>query len=447
MIATNREIGRLSSQIDQTARGAVAVAERVRRATTPELIQTAQDGIRGTLLWVESRIRLCQHRRRVRRVRLKRAVRHRSAHWKHDVYQPHLAALQRRDALLARLRSVLKQAADSLAWVVLREDQRIILPMFVKRTHHLPEGIGLIGQVQVLGMIHDSGQFLALENDLTRILGVGDLTIVSNDGNWTRPLCIELKSRGDPEVGAEVEIDFATAVAETGPDADMFNRLQKLLGMKERRVGEGRTVPRRQAHELVESAQSTVDLQRQITTVLRTAGPGLWPCVQRVGDRALTVGSAFDIAEADIAYLCIRVTDTEASMMTMRQLLKKLEYAGFGQGMMHVTSNDLTAHDELAGFALPVPLWPVSPFIRANVLSGDLYLACVFHPELWTRAMNANGIDLSMEGREWVVSKAGKTARFGAVEVLLLTYGFAFSGLSPVDLCHAAAAALTKAAA
>lgn len=71
---------------------------------------------------------------------------------------------------LNQLRAILRQLGDAVAWAILRSDARIIRPLFAKRTHFLSEGPGLVGPVQLIISAHELGQFLVIDNDVTRCL-------------------------------------------------------------------------------------------------------------------------------------------------------------------------------------------------------------------------------------------------------------------------------------
>jgi len=68
-----------------------------------------------------------------------------------------------------------------------RQDARIISPSFREQTHqcHIAEGLG--GPAEIARQAMNSGKFFVIENDLTRCVGLGDLTVVFADRYWTRP--------------------------------------------------------------------------------------------------------------------------------------------------------------------------------------------------------------------------------------------------------------------
>jgi len=102
--------------------------------------------------------------------------------------------LQERDRALTLRRLLLRQIADAFVWHVLRLDARVILPLYREQTHSLPRREGLGGPAELARRAMQSGELFVFENDLTRCLGVGDLTVVFATRPWTHPLTYEVKS-------------------------------------------------------------------------------------------------------------------------------------------------------------------------------------------------------------------------------------------------------------
>jgi hypothetical protein len=83
--------------------------------------------------------------------------------------------------------------------------------------------------------------------------------------------------------------------------------------------------------------------------------------------------------------------------------------------------------------------------VRAALLSGELFLACVMRPNLWPDAIRAEGLDLVEEGRAWKVQGPKSNGRLDPLEVGKLTLGVAFSGVSPREIAAGLAASLNGA--
>ena len=105
---------------------------------------------------------------------------------------------------------------------------------------------------------------------------------------------------------------------------------------------------------------------------------------------------------------------------------------GFGRESKTATSVDLRRNDEWSALVLPIALWPVSPEVRAALLCGELYLACVVRPDAWRDAMKAEGLELAEERQGWTITSASKATHLDVLEVGKLTLGVAFSGVALV---------------
>jgi len=102
----------------------------------------------------------------------------------------------------------------------------------------------------------------------------------------------------------------------------------------------------------------------------------------------------------------------------------------------------LRENDEWSALVLPIALWPVSRDVRAALLCGELYLACVVRWDAWRDAMKAEGLQLTEERTGWTVTGPSKVARVDILEVGKLTLGVAFSGVSPREIAAGLAASL-----
>src|SRR6266540_2039348 len=190
--ASEREhaVRRLSAQIDDlrklnrsTSEHACAYLDLVQRAGwKPADVSDMQSALRRDLLWVESRLRTVRGRGKVLRRRL--AARANRVPASRDAVLQHMEMLGVRERVLVLRRLLLRQIADAFAWLVLRMDARLILPLYREQTHQLPRGEGLGGPAELARRAMRSGEFLVIENDLTRCLGIGDLTVVFADRPW-----------------------------------------------------------------------------------------------------------------------------------------------------------------------------------------------------------------------------------------------------------------------
>lgn len=171
------DIEKIRQDNRSTAQLACAYMDLVQRTgLKPADLLDMQTGLRRDLLWVEDRLRTT--RARAKELRRRLVARMKSGRASRDAVLEHMAALRTRDKVLVLRRMILRQVADAFAWVVLRQDARLILPLYREQTHQLPRGEGLSGPAELGRRAMGSGEFFVVENDLTRCLGVGDLTVV-----------------------------------------------------------------------------------------------------------------------------------------------------------------------------------------------------------------------------------------------------------------------------
>lgn len=191
MRALKRVVDLLDAENRRIALAACLFVDGFRQNATPANLQDAQDFIRLGLLDTRSRLRTDEARRPQRRNRFA-ARRAREASLARHMKE-HLDLLEARVQTLERRRTILRSAADGLAWIALSHQPSAIPRLFRPQTHDLPEQRGLIGPLLVQHAAHRSGRFLVLENDLTRCLGLGDLTVISIDARDVPPISIEVK--------------------------------------------------------------------------------------------------------------------------------------------------------------------------------------------------------------------------------------------------------------
>src|SRR5438094_2223034 len=91
---------------------------------------------------------------------------------------------------------------------------------------------GLGGPAELARRAMHSGEFLVIENDLTRCLGVGDLTVVFAARRWKHPISYEVKSSARPawRLGAELQIEAIAAVSDDPADVELHERFTAATG-------------------------------------------------------------------------------------------------------------------------------------------------------------------------------------------------------------------------
>ena len=207
----------------------------------------------------------------------------------------HQSVLVEREAILNRERSLLRQVGDAIAWLVLRTDPAIIGPLWAPgRTHYLPTGIGLDAPVQIIRDLNASGEFFAVFNDLTRCLGVGDITVVPANTPWPVPLSMELKAKQVDDVGSQAEIDFLSPHSDEPEFAALFQSVRVCLGLKDRGQPTTDSRAQRQIDELLERTDLLFRMRGRLATRLPPPGSNHWGSIRQLLNNSYTNGSAFD---------------------------------------------------------------------------------------------------------------------------------------------------------
>lgn len=414
--------------------------DRLRDDLTPAAVKSLQDGLRGVLAVTEERLACLSARRKRRRSRLtrRRVERNRS------ILGPHNDLLQTREALVGRRRDALRQIADALMWLVLRGDKRIIGLLYDgSRSHRLPSENAMLGQLVIEEQLGELPDVFVLDNDLSRVLGFGDLTVVRAAPAPLRPLPLEVRTRGDVQKdGARIEIH--TVLTDVPFDDELLQLIGTAIQLDE---GPGPAEGSRKARQLSEISDRTERLFR----IQRDRRPGLpapdpvhrgslLAVIQTAGVR----GQAFDIPEAGLAYAAVRVSEgVESINEAIQPTIASLERLGFAPNdprASFVKSDDVTRLDKYSVIVPPIPLWDIPSGARAQVMNFDLILLCFFAPELWSLAFAAVGLTLHEDEKGWEVERAGgETSRFSPVEMMHAKIGAAFLGFSPRQVARVVA--------
>ena len=353
--------------------------------------------------------------------------------------------LRVRERVLVLRRLLLRQIADAFAWLVLRLDARLILPLYREQTHQLPRGAGLSGPAELARRAMKSGEFLVIENDLTRCLGVGDLTVVFAARPWKHPISYEVKSSARPawRLGAELQIEAIAAVSNDPADVQLHERFTAATGFGDLPVTMRSREQPAQTAEQLSAAELVRAAKRVVGQRLSGPSPRAWKTLGTVLARGLADGASYDIAERGIVFIAIRSIDDQAPDAVSTDLFEKVQdLPGFRPECKVATSVDLRHNDEWSALALPIALWPLSQAVRAALLCGELFLACVVRPDAWREAMKAEGLELTEERKGWTVRGPSKATHIDVLEVGKLTLGVAFSGVSPREIAAGLAASL-----
>jgi hypothetical protein len=430
------EVDRLRKLNRETATMACGYFDAVLRAgLTPARLSDPQNGLRKDLLAVESQLREVGGSLK----RLQGGARRTAAQ---QAIVEHKALLK----VLTLRRRLLRQIADGFAWIVLRHDSRLILPLYQEQPHHLPQGPGLGGPAELARRAMESGEFLVIENDLTRCVGVGDLTVVFANRPWSRPLSLEVKSSA-PEgwrVGGHLHLEVIGVHSDDPLHVELEKEFEHTLGLADLPAGVKSREKPAQTEGQLSAAKLLVAVSGAPGQWLPAMTRRVWKTVATVVSRALAEGSSYDLAERGVAFLAMRAIDDEEPADVAKDLIEKLRVAGFHESDRSATSAQLHENDEWSALVPPIALWPVGRDVRAALLCGDLVLACIVRADVWREAMRAEGLELTEEKRGWLVTgrDRGGTARLDVLEVGKLTLGVAFGGVSPQEIAANLAASL-----
>ncbi len=438
MKAIQRETERLHTEAREIARLACEHADALRqRRITPAELDDMQTGVRRNLLFVEGRMKTLVERRRTRSNRIKRRFGTRSGFG--TAIGGHLAALRERDAELELQRNLLRQAGDTLAWLALDREPDVIAPLYSPASNRLPREIGLVGVVILAREAHRTRKWLAVETDLTRCLGVGDLVVVPFGRKWSRPLVLEVKTAGEYREGGVADITVHSVVLEGGADATLLSEFNESLGL---RHSEG--TPLAETHPVqAERLREHVELLHAVTglAVRRVRAPdeSRWSRLNRVASGALDRGYRVEIAEDGVAYVGIRRHDGDDQSAAVQKVFAQLSERGYQQGEAeYISSNDFQL--ENAGVSAtavpPIALWELPVDQRVAILMRELDFSIIVKPTVWRDAFVAQGIDFVERGRVWLVSLDGRSAVFPAFVAAKL-HNALLVGISPGEIAAA----------
>jgi hypothetical protein len=324
-------------------------------------------------------------------------------------------------------------------------DARLIAPLFLPRPNTVPQGIGLAGPVALMNTMHASGRLLAVQNDLTRCLGSGDLTVAgAADVPWERPIPLEIKSSGEFREGAEVTVSVLAVHSDYDLDENLYQTIVSTCGLLVGQPGDadGSSPSRvdaraeRQISEMVRHSELLVEMNEPAAHVLLAGTRSNWLAVTRVLRRAEQTGAAFDIAEEGVAYLAAQ-GEALSSLQSGLSIIERMQAAGFPPGYHCHSLNTLRSEEAMSAFVEPILLWKIPADLRAALAVGRLELFCVHSPDLWEKAFDRAELSLSPDEAAWLVTKTigDKTigAHFDPLEVRRLRLGLAFGALSASD--------------
>lgn len=404
----------------------------------------AQVALRQNLLWTERRLRRLKDRVSKRSARVASCLARFPE--RRTQTQAHLDLVRCRESALLIQRNILRQIGDTIAWSILLREPRVIAPLYAPRSNQVSTGVGLGGVVKLQADIHATRRFTAIDADLTRCLGIGDLIIVPNGRPWRMPLAVEIKSKGILELGANVEISAVAAIGRDSETAQAFAELADLLGLREDNTPTKSPRAQRQVEELLQRAE-LLDAASRIV-VQEPASP-MSLQVQLINDlmrEALHEGRALRIVGTDVAYVAIRSVGDDDARASASLLIEQLKARGFDEECRHMSSDDFQENDDFAPLILPIALWPFDEQVRVALLSRDLMLVAILRKQMWSRAFASAGLEMNEVAGEWRISSPMGSASFPPFDVERLTVGVAFAGVSPNEVARLVAESLVESA-
>src|SRR6266568_2890129 len=138
----------ISSNTLQTAALGSGFADDVlRRGLQPVELLDDQQSLREQLRWVEGRLQDLRGRAAKRDARIAARVRRNPA--LKEIRGAHVALLRTQVRLLERQQVVLRVLGDRLAWLVLDQNPRILLPLYKAGAHQLPAPLSIAGTIMI----------------------------------------------------------------------------------------------------------------------------------------------------------------------------------------------------------------------------------------------------------------------------------------------------------
>jgi hypothetical protein len=343
------------------------------------------------------------------------------------------------DALL-ELRSILRQLGDSLAWAALRADPRYIAPLFdAGKTHHLPTGRGAIGPLGVLRKAATGSEFIVVDTDLTRCLGVGDLVVIRANGNWGWPMIFEVKTREVPDDPEQVAVWLIGAKATLSHEKEMLEQFASEFGYSIQPEQPLNERAQRQMEEMKAGRRNLAQLVIDSTKMLPVPLVRHWDTISRIIERAQVSGIAYDVAEPGLVYAAVRNVDGDLGLV--EQMREKVAASGLTSTDWRETSTmAFQGIDELSAYGVPVALWKLPLGQRVEVICGNMIIFCFSSPFLWPAAFARHGQVLEAGPDEsWIIRRNGRQMRIDAIEVKRMMVGPAFSAFSPENFAQRAA--------
>lgn len=416
-------------------------------ALTPATLEELQRWNRELRLDVDRWLSLLRERRGTRGQRIARRFGSTTA--VHAARLAHDRALKNLQAMLRRRETVLRQVGDACAWMVLGGRTRVLFPLYNGgKLNPLPTNEGLWGPSHVATEAHATGRFLVIQNDLTRCLCTGDLTVVRADGPWRHPAVFEVKtSKPDPD--GKSRITMLGTEGGWPTDIALVRDFREVLGFQLDDDAALDARAERQMQEILSRADLMHDISGSGMRPLSADGRTTWRALENVLRHALVHGTGFDLLEAGVYVAAVRCepTDDFAALAgeVLGRVAEELNAAPGTDGWSVGTSGDLLDNPAAAPVVPPILLWRIGPELAARLVAQELFMAGYVRRSVWEDAFRAAGVSFSVEDDGgWVLRQGTGRVTFNQVEVAKLTGGVIYSGISPTAVAAAVAEDLRR---
>lgn len=413
---------------------------------SPELVERGQrDWLRPLLRATEQRLSKLRARRRGEQSeRLEGRIEKNPELSQHLGNHQELLKVRRR--ALRQRRRILRQVGDALAWIICGMEPQIIAPYSAPgRRQHIPDGIGGFGPMYIRTQAHETGEYYVVENDLTRCLGVGDLTVVPVDAIGSHRIYpMEVKTHGELEEGTQAEIEAGIPTTEDDEyDREFLEVFSERIGLFDAAEPEGeyRGRERRQMDEIVAQTETLRENLGSITFRIPNPRPIHIDSIKEVIRRAEINGVGWDFPERGLAFAAVRLGEGYDPIESLSRAVESLKRAGLGDDpsakQFAASSFELHRFDRASAYIRPIALWPLSLRQRTMLLSEQIIFIAWHEAERIEAAFSDRGLDLRWEEGGWVIEKnACEPIVFNRIEVGKAIVSVLFSGASPAELAR-----------
>lgn len=371
----------------------------------------------------------------------------------HQARKEHDQAIKALEGVFEQFEAILFQIGDACAWAVLGGQTRVLMPLYKRggNRHPLPTGPGLEGPVYVLSQAHATGNFLALHNDLTNCLCIGDLTFVWANRPWRHPSVFEVKTTG-PDENDRSMIGLFGVEGGWPADVEMLHEIHAQLGFEVDAAPPLDERGERQWREITERAELMQNISASGLKPLNADERTLWSAVERVLVAALRTGYAYDQVEPGVYMIAVRNKELGEFVPNFEAALTRLRDEVFALTPEMAWSSASTSQlwEDTAGAPLfaPLLLWRIPAALSAHLTANQLVLIGYVREDVWPTLFAERGIERKIdEDGQWLLRRGEALVTFRAVEVAKITAGVIFSGISPIAVADAVDADLTGQAA